>query len=667
MFKSLRWKLAFMAVKLVLATVIPLLFTTTWMVNKMVKEKHEEQVTQETTTIVRLIEEYYNGFRQNIKMFSHSRLLQSVDDSVRQYITARNEKMDSSTRGGIQQHIYEKFEEFGKTHKGISFTFFGTRHGGFIGYPENTRNTYDPRKRNWYQQAVANQDQVIQTAPYINKTTSTLGISLAQAVPGTAGNIAGVVAVTISNDFLEQTIRKVKIGQTGYVVLLHKSGIVLADGRNPDNNMKKLPETDFASGMNSKNILKGEKAEYSVDIGNIRYNVHSISSRDNDWIIMTFMDQEELHAASVSVRNRLLGIAALVMLMVCLFSFFAASRLLKPINSIMQDLAAFEGDLTMRFKVQSKDEIGELAKWFNVFLEKLQKLLCGVQEETENVNSSAGGLSGIASTLLENAKGTSSRANTVAAATEEMNANINNVAAAMEQSATNISMVASAAEEMTANINDIAGSVRSAAEISRNGVAQAQQTSSRMGELDEAAQAISEVTNTITEISEQTNLLALNATIEAARAGEAGKGFAVVANEIKELARQTAEATDNIRDKINGVQQTSNTSIRAINDIVGIINKINEIITKVTDAIDQQSTTTREIAENINHASLGLNEVNENVNQSSVVSASISKEIAEVNTASRELVAHGEKLNSHSENLRTLADSLQKLVGVFRI
>ncbi|PIE39854.1 MAG: hypothetical protein CSA51_03850, partial [Gammaproteobacteria bacterium] len=424
MFTSLRWKLVFMAVALVLATVIPLLFTTTWMVDNMVREKYEEQVDQEAAVIIHLIESYYDSFRQNVEMFSHSPLLQKIDDSVRNYSTAQNARMDSSKRGGAQQRIYERFKEFGETHEGISFTFFGTRYGGFIGYPENIRNNYDPRKRGWYQQAVASQGRVIRTEPYINRTTSTLGISLAQAVPGPNGEPAGVVAVTINNDFLERTIQKVRIGKTGYIVLLHKSGIVLADARNSANNMKKLAETDFAAGLDSEKIVTGEGNDYSIDVAGTRYHAHTVNSKENDWIVMIFMDDKELHAASVSARNRLLGIAALITLAICLLSFFTASRMVKPIHGMMKDLASFEGDLTMRFSVQSRDEIGELAKWFNVFLEKLQKLLRGVQGETKNVNSSAGELGSIAETLLENVQEASNRADTVAAATEEMNVNI---------------------------------------------------------------------------------------------------------------------------------------------------------------------------------------------------------------------------------------------------
>ncbi len=667
MLKSLRWKLQIMAVALVLLMAIPLLVTTILMMEQEEQEKYEQRVKQESSALIALIDTYYSGFEQNIEMFSHSPLLQGVGDSVRTYITAQSVKMNSSQRGGVEADIYRKFKEFGKTHETATFTFFGTRHGGWVGYPEDVRTNFDPRKRDWYKNAVVHQGKVIQTEPYIDYTTQALVISMVQAVIGPDGQVAGVVGFDINNDAIAEMAKKVRIGRTGYVVLLHKSGDIIVDSGHPENNMKKLAKTSLVDESNIQRVLAGETFRYQRDIDGVGYRIHSSGIAGSNWIVMVFIEDEELHAAVLAVRNRLLGIAFVVVFLVVIAGYFAASRLVSPMSTMVSDLAAFEGDLTLRLKVKNQDEIGTLARWFNVFLEKLQGLLRGVRDETERVGGSVVQLEDIAATVLENSQGASQRANAVAASVEELNSNISSVAASMEQSAANVSTVASAAEMMTSNITSIAGAVRSAAEISKNGVEQAERTSVRMGELGEAAQAISEVTDTITEISEQTNLLALNATIEAARAGEAGKGFAVVANEIKELAHQTAAATGNIRDKIDGVQQTSNASIAAINEIVSIINKINEIIINVTDSIDQQSMTTQEIADNIHQASQGLNEVNENVSQGSVIADSINKDIAGVNAAGKEIVAQGEDLTQQAASLNELVENLQRMVGMFKM
>jgi methyl-accepting chemotaxis protein len=188
-----------------------------------------------------------------------------------------------------------------------------------------------------------------------------------------------------------------------------------------------------------------------------------------------------------------------------------------------------------------------------------------------------------------------------------------------------------------------------------------------MAKLGASADAISKVTETITEISEQTNLLALNATIEAARAGEAGKGFAVVANEIKELAKQTAMATLDIKNKIDDVQQTTTGTVQDIREISTVINNVNEIVATITSAVGEQSKATQEIALNINQAAEGLGEVNENVSQISVVASTITHDIALVNSASEDVSVTSSEVQVSSRNLQSLAMDLQKAVDSFKI
>jgi len=356
------------------------------------------------------------------------------------------------------------------------------------------------------------------------------------------------------------------------------------------------------------------------------------------------------------------GIITLVLVIV-----YGLVKGLRALIANVQDVAEGEGDLTKRIVITSKDELGELGHWLNIFIEKLQGIIRSISANTDLVGREAGSISTIADSLARSAQESSSRSMSVASAAEEMSTNLDSVAAAMEQSTTNTNMVASAAEEMTATIHEIAGNATKAHEISENAVQQAQSTSELMNRLGASAEAISKVTEAITEISEQTNLLALNATIEAARAGEAGKGFAVVANEIKELAKQTAAATLDIKNKIDGVQKTTNDSVRGIEEIVTIINSVNELVATITSAVAEQSSATAEISQNINQAAEGLAEVNENVSQVSVVSSTISGDIAMVSTASADVSTSSIDLSKSSNDLEKLARELQIAVGNFKV
>lgn len=370
-----------------------------------------------------------------------------------------------------------------------------------------------------------------------------------------------------------------------------------------------------------------------------------------------------------NLRNMLIsaGIVFGAIILLSLIIVFGLVKSLKTMIVGLKDIAEGEGDLTQRVNIDSNDEIGEMARWFNQFLEKMQTSIANIAGNTQLLGVEATNLSAVAEGLADNSRETSSRSDSVATASEEMSVSMATVAAAMEQSTTNTNMVASAAEEMTATIGEIATSAGEASEISEKAVSQAQVTSMRMSKLGASADAISKVTETITEISEQTNLLALNATIEAARAGEAGKGFAVVANEIKELAKQTADATLDIKEKIDDVQKTTGDSVHDIEEITGIINSVNDIVANISAAVGEQSHATQEIAQNIHQAAEGLAEVNENVSQMSVVATSITEDIALVSSASDEVSSTSGQVGTSSADLRKLTGELQQTVDSFKI
>ena len=340
---------------------------------------------------------------------------------------------------------------------------------------------------------------------------------------------------------------------------------------------------------------------------------------------------------------------------------------IRKVTSGMDDLAEGEGDLTLRLDDRRHDEIGQLAGSFNRFLAKLANMIKDITANATTLNTSSSELSSIAELMAQSATGMSGKANTVASSAEEMSANMATVAAASEQAATNVNMVASATEEMTATVNEIAHSSENARSTTDEAVTQAQVVSEKVDNLGKAAIEISKVTEVITEISEQTNLLALNATIEAARAGEAGKGFAVVANEIKELAKQTAGATQDIKAKIEGIQNSTSDTVKEIERITSVIGGVNEIVSAIATAIEEQSVTNQEIAANISQAAIGIHEVNQNVAQSTTVSSQIADDISDVNQSAGEISNGSSQVNIKAEELSQLAGKLSDLVNRFKI
>jgi methyl-accepting chemotaxis protein len=379
---------------------------------------------------------------------------------------------------------------------------------------------------------------------------------------------------------------------------------------------------------------------------------------------------KEIKAAIASQRNELIGIIIILLVLGAAVTTYISRKITVPIKNageMLKDIAEGEGDLTKRLKVETKDEIGDMADWFNKFIDTIQKIIKDVAQNANQVNDASRELSEISKQMTSGAEKTSQKANGVATAGEEMNSNMNAVAASTEQAATNVNMVATAAEEMTATINEIAQNSEKASHITGKAVEQTQSASNKVDELGNAAEEIGKVVETITEISEQVNLLALNATIEAARAGEAGKGFAVVANEIKDLAKQTAEATLEIKKKIGAIQGSTDATVTEIGQILTVINDVDEIVSTIATAVEEQSATTREIAGNVAQASQGIQEVNENIAQSSGVAGDIAKDIADVNQAAGEMSNSSGQVNMSAEALAKLSEKLNEMVRKFKV
>ena len=325
------------------------------------------------------------------------------------------------------------------------------------------------------------------------------------------------------------------------------------------------------------------------------------------------------------------------------------------------------GDFTKVLDVRQKDEVGAMTSALNRMVNNLKGMIGEVIAGVESLASSSTELDTIAGQMSEGSENTAGKASNVAASAEELNANMGSVAATMEEATTNLTTMASGTEEMSATLGEVAKQAGIAKEITDRAVAQGKSASERIDELGTAADEIGKVTETINAISSQTNLLALNATIEAARAGEAGKGFAVVASEIKGLAQQTAQATDEIATKIKGIQDSTMATVGEINEISRINDQVDEIVTTIAAAVEEQATTTREIAENVTQASQGLAEVNENVAQTSGVSGTIAQDIAEVNEAAGGMSKSSDHVKQSAEELSQLAEKLKELISKFSI
>jgi len=353
-------------------------------------------------------------------------------------------------------------------------------------------------------------------------------------------------------------------------------------------------------------------------------------------------------------------------------AFFLSNRMANALSIVVDRLKSIAGGDLGGSKLpeailKRTDEFGQLAVASQTMTENLRKLLGEITGGVRTLAASATELTAVAKQTASSTATTMNRTHTVAAAAEEASANTVSIAAGMEQSSGNLTSVASATEQMRATVGDISNNTSKARVISEHATGQAQTITQQMQKLGQAAEEIGHVTETITNISAQTNLLALNATIEAARAGTAGKGFAVVANEIKELARQTAEATEDIKARIAGIQSSTGVAISDIGQITTVIKDVGTIVTSIAAAIEEQATVTRDVAGNIAQASSGVRDANERVSQTAQVSRSIAEDIASVTREITEIEEGGEHVQAGAAELAQLAEQLGAQVAQFRI